>query len=263
MTGKRNYLLTILAVFTFIVLSATSAFAVDGTTTGDMLYWSEENQQWEILPAPKKNKQRLSFCNGIPKWTDEGCVYAIGDTGPAGGIVFYIEPGTGGRHGLEASPEDLPGNYIWPCSNTLINGANRKQMCDSDDGYICINPNDGKPIYEGPYNTADMLRQDCRGDTAGKACDEYSLNGYDDWFLPSIAESRTMFKNLHLQGLGNFRNDGYYQSAYWSSSQADDTSAIMVIFCTTDACRDQYITTNEWEAGTKSDDYYVRAARIF
>jgi len=31
--------------------------------------------------------------------------YAVGDTGPAGGIVFYTSDG--GLHGLEAAPADL------------------------------------------------------------------------------------------------------------------------------------------------------------
>lgn len=32
--------------------------------------------------------------------------YAVGETGPAGGIVFYLTPGTNGTQGLEAAPVD-------------------------------------------------------------------------------------------------------------------------------------------------------------
>ena len=38
--------------------------------------------------------------------------YNIGDTGPAGGIVFYV--GVSGTHGLEAAPEDQ-GEAEWGC----------------------------------------------------------------------------------------------------------------------------------------------------
>ncbi len=54
--------------------------------------------------------------------------YALGDTGPAGGFVFYI---TGdGLHGLEAAPEDIGGNatatsaVAWGCDGTLLSGMN-------------------------------------------------------------------------------------------------------------------------------------------
>jgi hypothetical protein len=45
-------------------------------------------------------------------------IYAIGDTGPAGGIVFYITDD--GLHGLEAAPADQSSGAEWGCIATLM-----------------------------------------------------------------------------------------------------------------------------------------------
>ena len=44
---------------------------------------------------------------------------------------------------------------------------------------------------------------------AARLYDDYELNGFNDWFLPSRNELNFMYGNLHLKGLGNFRNDWY------------------------------------------------------
>ena len=62
--------------------------------------------------------------------------YEIGDTGPAGGIVFYVTGG--GLHGLEAAPADLS-QTVWGCADTVIAGA------------------DGTGIGTGAQNTVDIL----------------------------------------------------------------------------------------------------------
>ena len=46
----------------------------------------------------------------------DSVTYEIGDTGPAGGIVFYVTDG--GLHGLEAAPEDQDRGE-WGCVEQL------------------------------------------------------------------------------------------------------------------------------------------------
>ena len=94
--------------------------------------------------------------------------YAIGDQGPAGGIVFYITDG--GQHGLEAAPEDQATNADWGCYNTAIAGA------------------DGFNVGTGMQNTTDILAQCTEVDIAAEFASSYTLDGYNGWFLPSADE---------------------------------------------------------------------------
>lgn len=84
-----------------------------GKAVGDMQYW--DGKQWAFIPAGK-NGSFLAFCNGKPTWDScsaspttpttptPGTTYKIGDKGPSGGIVFFIDATR--EHGLEAQPTD-------------------------------------------------------------------------------------------------------------------------------------------------------------
>jgi hypothetical protein len=125
-------------------------------------------------------------------------VYAIGDTGPAGGIVFHDKGAfTNGWRYLEAAPKDLV-PIQW--------GAFR-----IDIGWTSGAVGTGKANTE---RIAAVLEE--RGeDGAALFCAVLDINGYTDWFLPSYDELDLMRKNLKLKGLGGF-GSGYY----WSSTQS-------------------------------------------
>ena len=87
-----------------------------GANTGDILYW--DGSVWQLTPAPPVDSATpptLTLCAGIPTWSSSACatIYAIGDSGPAGSIVFYVTDG--GLHGLEAAPADQAQAAPWGC----------------------------------------------------------------------------------------------------------------------------------------------------
>jgi TolB-like protein len=135
--------------------------------------------------------------------------YKIGDTGPAGGLIFYDKGNSiGGWRYLEAAPRDL-GPTIYHSEDSLL--PNYAKYVDPA----------GRPVGRGKYNT-EYIMEEARNKGGGfnwaaKLCDDYELNGFNDWFLPSRDELNHMYGNLHLREKGNFRAE-----KYWSSTTNDN-----------------------------------------
>ena len=57
--------------------------------------------------------------------------------------------------------------------------------------------------------------QNCNGNWYGAldVCNNYTHEGYSDWFLPSRDELNQMYHNLHQQGLGGFASNYHWSSA--------------------------------------------------
>jgi hypothetical protein len=129
--------------------------------------------------------------SGAAVWTALGgstTVYAIGDAGPAGGIVFYITDG--GLHGLEAAAVDQESTQ-WGCDSTLISGAN------------------GTAVGTGEQNTADIIAG-CNETTAASVASAYGPG----WYLPSKDELNLLYSQKVVVG-------GFASYYYWSSSQSN------------------------------------------
>ncbi len=131
-------------------------------------------------------------------------VWEVGDTGPGGGIVFYVNEAnaTGSRY-LEAAPNTWSGgspdpNFAW-CSNTatLIPGT-------FGDGF-----------GTGKSNTDLMLAGSPAACTSGAAVSVRAYTGGGvSWFLPSKDELRLLYYQQDVVG-------GFAGVDYWSSSQGD------------------------------------------
>jgi hypothetical protein len=151
--------------------------------------------------------------------------YAIGDTGPAGGIIFYID----GSNYLEAAPSDQGSYGYWSIAFSSLIGTT------------------GIAIGTGQSNTNDIIAQGA-AISAAKLCADYELNGYDDWFLPSKDELNLMYEKLYLAGLGGFS----LYSTYWSSSEYDENQAWYQRF------------NDGWQSPYSKDDHSsARAIRAF
>jgi len=144
-----------------------------------------------------------------------GCTVTagVGDTGQGGGRIFYAnEEGfdffqtatdTQGvrRHYLEATLVSNFLTFLWSTgmfSITDIQGT-------------------GTAIGTGMRNTALILAVDANA-PAALACQNFSHNGKEDWFLPSRDELNALFQNRAVVGnLGT--------NIFWSSSQFSAFSA--------------------------------------
>jgi uncharacterized protein len=141
--------------------------------------------------------------------------HALGDIGPAGGFIFYVNPnyGADGWRYLEAAPVDQSAGAPWGCFRTAIPGAR------------------GTAVGTGRQNTLDMLAACPAPGTAAHLCSTYSLNGIRDWFLPSRDELLQMYRNLKVTGDCDFRDGGIADNyCYWASSQQTADMAAHVDF---------------------------------
>jgi hypothetical protein len=136
--------------------------------------------------------------------------FNVGDTGPAGGIVFYDkgEFSDGWRY-LEAAPAKTEFNAQWGA----YTGSGIRYTGRDVSGT-------GTEIGSGKQNTeliVKVLKQWKEGGRAALLCTYLNIGGYNDWFLPSKDELNLMYQNLKQKGLGGFSNN-----LYWSSSQDVD-----------------------------------------
>ena len=104
-----------------------------------------------------------------------------------GGIIFYID-GTG-KHGLIAAPSEQSTDAIWGCFGTLIGTSTA--------------------FGTGQANTTAIVNGCLTAGTAARICNDLTLNGYSDWFLPSLDELDILCSAIGIS----------YSGYYWSSSE--------------------------------------------
>jgi len=129
-------------------------------------------------------------------------VYKVGDTGPAGGIIFYDKGNNnGGWRYLEAAPVEAEFQAKWSVHNTMVDNTRPE-------------------IGSGSKNTqliVEKFKQTSgEWDTAAQIVNDLTFGGFSDWFLPTKDELDQMYGNLKRRNLGNFKNE-----VYWSSSVTD------------------------------------------
>lgn len=133
--------------------------------------------------------------------------YSIGDTGPAGGIVFFDKGSySDGWRYLEAAPTDQA-ESVWGGMG-IVTGS----------GYYDVGLGKENTVrITSILNTEELY--------AAGICAELVLGGYDDWFLPSKVELALLYTNLFERDLG-----GLAPTIYWSSSEDDENYAYVHVF---------------------------------
>lgn len=190
--------------------------------------------------------------------------YKVGDRGPGGGIIVYVDP-LGFEiltdplipakkriaHYIEVASEDVAGKKP-------ITWASREGLFATRNG-IATYPQFGA----GLYNTGFILRTTDPivnpGDPqapAAKACDEYINNGLSDWYLPTqdeLMEIRTFLLNNPTHALAK----GILGKTYWTST---DTINAWPVCIRMDANADKRNTGHKYDTDQM---YYVRPVRAF
>lgn len=155
----------------------------------------------------------------------------IGDSF-GGGIVFYIlKPGDIGydatrKKGFVAEEIVSIFGYQWHNGNNLI-----------------FTGTTASAVGTGKSNTDLILQKQGVGTYAASRCQNLILNGYDDWYLPSLGELQLMQANIKSTFLG---------LTYWSSTEVDRLYTYFV-----------YGLDGTTGNGAKDNKFLVRAVRDF
>ena len=134
--------------------------------------------------------------------------FEIGDIGPAGGIIFYINPNHGqdGWKYMESAPDYLS-STCWAGANTLLQDYEYKSIgtgLKNTDSII-------KGLGElDPWLVAASAAGRCKNYTVSRGG-----NTYNDWFLPSEGElSEFLFIEKTILKRENFDN-----KLFWTSTE--------------------------------------------
>ena len=127
--------------------------------------------------------------------------YAAGDA-LGGGLFVFQDSG----YAYISAAADQATNAPWGCQGTDISGTL-------------------SAVGTGSANTALIVAGCATSGISARICDQLTLNGYSDWFLPSLDELAQMYTQLDANGFGNFANQ-----SYWSSTQSSATQAYTIDF---------------------------------
>jgi hypothetical protein len=200
----------------------------------------ESNQTWDVTaisdPVVTGNTLVVTAQDGTTAVTytvTARTSYILRDTGPAGGLIFYVNPNyaTDGWRYLEAAPSDQSTGIQWRNGTVnVVTGAT------------------GVSVGTGQANTTAIVSAQGAGSYAAQLCDALTAGGYSDWFMPSKDELNLMYVELKAHGVGGFNGS----AGYWSSSELDFQTAAY-----------QGFSGGGQSSNYKHSTYPIRAARAF
>ena len=210
-----------------------------------------------------------------------GGTCVVGNTGPGGGIVYYVDTAgfsCGSGFTATGSPTGGKCNYLEVAPSGWNTGAdpqkpwapgtptsgNASQSVTGITDETSVN-NSSTGIGLGLKNSIAIVTQGNDTTTAAGAARAYAGNSKSDWYLPTTAELNLLCQwgrnvtqvvgtacTSGILNTGTGVNGGFVVSDYWSSSES-----------TADQARIQYFGTGVQNYYTKYGTLYVRPVRAF
>lgn len=155
-----------------------------------------------------------------------------------GGVIFWLDGNGGGL----------------VCNVTDLNAGAAIQWGNNGIEYQATGAT-ATAIGNGQANTNAIISTQGPGTYAATLCDNLSLNGFSDWYLPSKDELNQMYVNRTIINTVALANGGTAFSVfYWTSSQATTNTNIVWI---------QFFQGGSQSINNKLNSTNVRAVRTF
>jgi hypothetical protein len=245
---------------------------IQNISTGFNVNLSTREVPVSTAVASAQDVDRITIESRDPIAAERPVVYMVGDTGPGGGIIYYVDNTNGFNcgsdftsicHYLEVAPSEWGGGGVQRSWAVIANW----QMNISGIANEASPYNDVLGIGLGFKNSIAIVNQGNNTTSAAGAARSYEGGSQHDWYLPSTAElnllcqwNRGLTPSVSTVCSGGTLNSatfgastsGFSGDVYWSSSQ------------------NQYHTAHcqDFDAGNqrqnyKGDAYYVRPIRAF
>ncbi len=161
-----------------------------------------------------------------------------------GGVIFWIDPASNNSAGLVCDINNIP-NPNAPAGISWSEGTNL--LTDAT----------GTAIGTGELNTNSIVMSHLQGTYAAWLCAAHQINGYSDWYLPSLFELLEIANNMSTisstaQANGGAALNGLY---HWSSTEMSIDLARVV---TTNGG-----TISDFSSSKNSSSADVRAVRAW
>lgn len=191
--------------------------------------------------------------------------YKVGDTGPGGGIIIYVDPFgfdiltdpqnptiAKVAHYIEVAPEDI-------ADGAPVTWASRGDIFAPRNG-IATYPQFGAGLYNTNFilrTTDPVVNPGDPNAPAAKHCDGYIYNKMNDWYLPSqdeLIEIRT----FALNNPSNPVTKNMIGKTYWTSTDTINSYPVCIEISTSANWRNTDLKWHETAAR-----HYVRPIRAF
>ena len=152
---------------------------------------------------------------------------AVGDVGPAGGIIFHdAGPRSAGDRYFEVGPVETEVAGI-PWKPLAFNDVKTPLYVGAGNVSAKVQRVLAKAFGMGEANTSQIVQRYRGRNYPARFASTLVFGGFDDWYLPSKEELRLMYRTLGsaVPRLGNFG-----KSFYWTSSEYDLNNAWTVNF---------------------------------
>lgn len=152
------------------------------------------------------------FSGSDPKFV---ATYKIGDQGPAGGLIFFVDESSKFENFdyLESAPYLCEGQEkLWALTPEDLASAVK-----------VVSSWEADSVGLGQESTSAMLNvsknfYDTK--TVSGFAHALECGGKSDWFVPSKSELDLMYQNLALKEVGDFTNGYYWSSSFYQAGRA-------------------------------------------
>lgn len=158
-----------------------------------------------FIRAYASNSKGTAYGNEVIFKTE---LVSIGESFQGGIVAYILKPDDQGfiegeTHGLIVAPFDQGTNIKWDKGENIKTGAS------------------GVNVGTGISNTSIIVSIIGSGEYASKLCYDLTLNGYSDWYLPSLGEFSKI--KINIDALGTFAT-----IPYWCSTEFDRNYAYSI-----------------------------------